>query len=49
VYKSIADTLEVLGASFILTCAELSTTGQEKANASCDPEKLVEQVHAFFE
>jgi len=49
VYKSIADTLEVLSATFILTCAELSTAGQQKFNAFCNPEKLVKQVHAFFE
>jgi hypothetical protein len=49
VYKSIAETLKVLGATFIFTCAEVSTPGQEKAKASYDPKKLVEQVHAFFE
>lgn len=49
VYKSIADTLEVLDATFIFTCAELSTDDQRKANAFCNPEELVKQVHAFFE
>ncbi|CAK9859079.1 unnamed protein product [Sphagnum jensenii] len=44
VYKSIADTLEILGATFNFTCAELSTDEQRKANASCNPQKLVEQV-----
>ncbi|KAH9549170.1 hypothetical protein CY35_10G005700 [Sphagnum magellanicum] len=44
VYKSIADTLEVLSATFILTCAELTTAGEKYANASCNPEALVEQV-----
>ncbi|CAK9193496.1 unnamed protein product [Sphagnum troendelagicum] len=44
VYKSIADTLEVLRATFIFTCAELSNDGQKKANAACDPEKLVKEV-----
>ncbi|CAK9859081.1 unnamed protein product [Sphagnum jensenii] len=44
VYRSIADTLKDLGATFIFTCAEMTNAEQKNANASCDPELLVQQV-----
>jgi hypothetical protein len=49
VYKSIAGTLKDLGATFIFTCAEMRNDEQKAANAFCEPELLVDQVHASFE
>jgi hypothetical protein len=48
VYESIAGTLKDLG-TFIFTAAEMTDSEQKNANASCEPELLVQQVHASFE